>query len=276
MTNPPPNASSANSADSRATIPPRLVEPQPGRRAGDVRDRRRGRDLDGPRQQREHERHRDADDGVADDHDAVGVRRRGPGVERRLRDDARGERPAAPSRPTRRPGTARTARSGRRASTSCESDACSMARNGPTSLPLGLSTPSVAATSSTGNAVLPANTMPGADHQQRPEEQRPPAAEPVGARRQQQRDRGVAEQRQGEEQADLGRRRSRSPRGTARGRPRGSRSRTSAGSGSRTAARRRGWACLRPPDHRAGHGGPAFRARVRMRPTACTAPRPLT
>ena len=35
-----------------------------------------------------------------------------------------------------------------------------MARNGPTSLPLGLSTPSVAATSSTGNAVLPANTIP--------------------------------------------------------------------------------------------------------------------
>ena len=47
-----------------------------------------------------------------------------------------------------------------RASTSCESEACSMARNGPTSLPLGLSTPSVAATSRTGNAVLPANTIP--------------------------------------------------------------------------------------------------------------------
>ena len=74
--------------------PPRLVQAQAGRRAGDARDRRRGRDLDGPREQREHERHRHADDGVADDHDPERVRRHEPGVEGRLRDDARGERPA--------------------------------------------------------------------------------------------------------------------------------------------------------------------------------------
>ena len=42
------------------------------------------------------------------------------------------------------------------------SDACSIGRNGPTSLPDGLSTPSVAATRRTRNPVPPANTAPAA------------------------------------------------------------------------------------------------------------------
>ena len=42
------------------------------------------------------------------------------------------------------------------------SDACSIGRNGPTSLPDGLRTPSVAATRRTTKVVLPANTTPAA------------------------------------------------------------------------------------------------------------------
>ncbi len=48
------------------------------------------------------------------------------------------------------------------------SDACSTARNGPTSLPLGLITPIVAATSSTTNTGVAANTRPAASSRTAP------------------------------------------------------------------------------------------------------------
>jgi hypothetical protein len=48
----------------------------------------------------------------------------------------------------------------RRLGVTSVSDACSIGRKGPTSLPDGLSTPSVAAISRTTKLVLPANTAP--------------------------------------------------------------------------------------------------------------------
>ena len=51
----------------------------------------------------------------------------------------------------------------RRSGTSWLSDACSTARNGPTSLPLGLMTPMVAAAASTAKTGVATNTSPAAN-----------------------------------------------------------------------------------------------------------------
>ena len=156
------------------------------------------------REQREQHAIASPIDGIAHDHDPVGVGRRGAGPERGLGDDAGRQRArSAVGDRARRAGSGRTGRVRPRGSTSCVSDACSTARNGPTSLPLGLMTPSVAATSSTGNTVEVANTRPAPSISSGADEQRAASAEAVGASRQEQRDRGVAEQGEGEQQADL-------------------------------------------------------------------------
>ncbi len=48
----------------------------------------------------------------------------------------------------------------RRSGTTCESAACSMARNGPTSLPVGEMTPMIPATMSSATTSVPANASP--------------------------------------------------------------------------------------------------------------------
>ena len=77
-----------------------------------------------------------------------------------------------------------------------------MARNGPTSLPVGETTPIAPARMSSGSQLVNAKTTPGEDHQDRAGDQHPAAAEPVGVGRQPQRDDRVADERQGQDEAD--------------------------------------------------------------------------
>ena len=90
-----------------------------------------------------------------------------------------------------------------RSVTTCESAACSIDRNGPTSLPLGLMTPMVPASTRSQRLPVDAKTSPAASHQHRADDQHAAASDPIGARREGQRDDGVADERQGQQQAGL-------------------------------------------------------------------------
>ena len=69
-------------------------------------------------------------------------------------------------------------------------------------MPVGLRTPIVPATTSSGIQLVSAKTIAGDDHQERAGDQDTPATQPVGVRRQPQRDHGVADQGQGQDDAD--------------------------------------------------------------------------
>ena len=89
-----------------------------------------------------------------------------------------------------------------RSVTTCESAACSIGRNGPTSCPLGLMTPMVPATTSSPDRGG-GEDEPGRRHQQRADDQHAAAAEAIGARGEKQRDDRVADERQRQQQAGL-------------------------------------------------------------------------
>ena len=148
-----------------------------------------GGDLDRGLSRGKHDRQRRCRRARSRDDRPVGVGwRPSPAVEQHLGDEHRP--PAHPTAVANEP--ARLYQAKTRASaarTRWLSAACSTARNGPTSLPLGLMTPIVAATSSTGEVGRVANTSAGDDHQQRAGDEDPPPAEPVGVRGQPQRDR---------------------------------------------------------------------------------------
>ena len=82
------------------------------------------------------------------------------------------------------------------------SAACSMARNGPTSLPVGETTPIAPARMSSGSQLVNAKTTPATIISAAPGDQHAAAAEPVGVGRQPQRDDRVADERQGQDDAD--------------------------------------------------------------------------
>ena len=116
------------------------------------------------------------------------------------------------------------------------SAACSTARNGPTSFPVGEITPTIAGQDQQRQPVGRARTRcPATTTSRLLDDEDPTPAEPVRVRRQPQRDERVADegQRRGRPRSPAGRGRSR--RGTGRGRPRGTRTRTSARSAARTA-----------------------------------------
>jgi hypothetical protein len=91
----------------------------------------------------------------------------------------------------------------RSAGMACASAACSTARKGPTSLPLGLMTPKVAASKQQPERARAGEEDAGNDHQQCAEQQHAAASGPVGAGRDPKRNRGVPQQRQGQQQANL-------------------------------------------------------------------------
>ena len=146
--------------------------------------------------------HQDPDDRVADDDRAVGVERRGPAVDQGLADQPGAERTGRRRHVAddvvpgerRRPAAVRDGLA--------SSAACSMARNGPTSLPVGEMTPIAPARMSSGTQLVNAKTTPGDDHQPGTRDQDPAPAESVRVRRQPQRDEGVADEREGQDEAD--------------------------------------------------------------------------
>ena len=77
-----------------------------------------------------------------------------------------------------------------------------MARNGPTSLPVGETTPIAPARMSSGSHVVNAKTIPARSIRSGAGDQHAPTAEPVGVGRQPQRDDRVADQRQGQDDPD--------------------------------------------------------------------------
>ncbi len=83
-----------------------------------------------------------------------------------------------------------------------DSAACSIARNGPTSLPVGEMTPIVAARISRGTQSVSAKATPAHDHQDRAGHQDAAPAEPIGMRRQPQREDRVADEREAEHDPD--------------------------------------------------------------------------
>ena len=231
--NPPAKASSANRADSRSDDR-RATGPRPRRRADPVVGVGAARPA--PRRPaRAAERRRPSTSPmqrVADDDRPVGVDSAPsrPPSSAWLSEPGR-QRPDRRRDVARRGCTRRTSRV-RRASghRSRLSAACSTARNGPTSLPVGLMTPIVAARIRSGT--------PARERERRrrratissaPDDEDPPAADPVGVRRQPERDQRVADEGQREDHPDRRAGRGRAPPGTGRGRPRGSRSRTSGG-----------------------------------------------
>ena len=174
ITKPPAKASSANSADRRSTT--RCDRCRPRRvRIGASAPRRGGTSMRG----------RDAANSSAstmpDDarspRSPAGTRptarRRAPMAQ--LGDHARRRARRSRSRTNRRAGTARRCSVRRSAPTSWLSDACSTARNGPTSLPLGLITPIVAATSEHREHRRGHERQAGREHQAGAGEQRPAA-----------------------------------------------------------------------------------------------------
>ena len=177
------------------------------------------------------------DDRVADDDRPVGVDRRQPAVEERLAEQARAERPGRGRDVARRGCTRRTSRSGACPGRSALSAACSTARNGPTSLPVGEITPIVAGEDQQGHPAREGEHDPRHDHQERPGDQDPATAEPVGMGRQPQRDRACRRSASGSGRSRSSAGRGRRRRGTGRGRRPGTRSRTSAASASRTGRR---------------------------------------
>jgi len=82
------------------------------------------------------------------------------------------------------------------------SDACSTAMKGPTSPPLTLITPIVAATSSTQKFPDTAKNHAGCGHEPGTDPQHAASSHRVGVRREPEADRGVAEERQCQQQSD--------------------------------------------------------------------------
>ena len=82
------------------------------------------------------------------------------------------------------------------------SAACSTARNGPTSLPVGETTPIAPARMSSGSQLVNANTMPRDDHQRGAGDEDATPAEPVGLGRQPERDERVADQGERQDEPD--------------------------------------------------------------------------
>ena len=263
MTNPPREGVEREQHRQPEHDPPRLG----GGPAGSRTARRRcrpGTSTAGERQREHRPRAATPTSGVADDHRAV-ARRAAPGrrPDSDLRDDARRPAPRRRSRTSRRGCTRRRRRRPLRSADDLRERRLLDGQERPDL---------VAARADDADrrgdeqhdevGASTAKTTPATDHQHAPT---------ISTRRRPSRSACVVsqseiaaspEQRQREQQPDLARREARSPRDTGPARRRGSRSRTSAARGSRTAARRRGWACLRPPDHRAGHGAPRIRAHV--------------
>ena len=190
MTKPPPKASRANRSDSLNDRPPGLVQAQHdfGRPGGT-------RPCVASTADESHSESRRPAPGRS--------RRRpaGPGGRRRLRPGRRAGMPGRSARPPSAPRAVaneptrlyQANTSVRRSSvTMCESAACSTDRNGPTSFPLGLMTPMVAARSSSNKVAGRGEHDPGQHHQDGPDDQRAPPPEPIGGRRQPQGDRRVA------------------------------------------------------------------------------------
>ena len=86
--------------------------------------------------------------------------------------------------------------------TACDRAACSMARKGPTSYPLGLMTPIVAAARRTTNRSVPMKTRPAPSSSSDPSGQHRRRPIPVGVGAHPERDGGIADQRERQEQAD--------------------------------------------------------------------------
>ena len=80
--------------------------------------------------------------------------------------------------------------------------ACSMDRNGPISLPLGLMTPMMAAAVSSSGLRVSRKTTPASTISSGAEQQHPAAADPVSGGGQPEGDAGVTGQGEGEQQAD--------------------------------------------------------------------------
>ena len=83
------------------------------------------------------------------------------------------------------------------------SEACSIGRNGPTSLPDGLSTPERRGHQEHEEPGAPGEDRAGRGHQQGADDERSPTPDPIGVGRQPQADQRVADERQREEDADL-------------------------------------------------------------------------
>ena len=157
-TKPPAKASSANSIDRLEHDALRPVESE-ARPDGHVLDVPR-RHLDLATQAREQHGQHDAHQGIAHDDQPICVGRRGAPVDGDLGDDPRDERPDRGRERAHQLVSREHRRCAVVAGTSWLSDACSTARNGPTSLPLGLMTPMVAATASTAKMGVATNASP--------------------------------------------------------------------------------------------------------------------
>ena len=253
-TKPPPNASSANSADSRATIPRDRPRPKPS--ADPVGCLRDLRCLDRRADAGEDRGHGETDRGVADEDRPIGVDVGEAGGEQRLRRRSRRQGPDGGRDVAGEvvPGEDR-ASAARRASSGSGPPVRS-ARNGPTSLPVGLITPIVAARMSSGTELV-ARTRP---------RRRPSGATRRSATRRRpirsacvvsQREMSVSPTSVSVRIAPIVSASRPSAQGTGPGRRRGSHSRTSAGSG---VANRRRPSEVRPrrlaisPESRAGPG----------------------
>ncbi len=233
--NPPANASIEKSADSRSTTdrdrpsPNRRRTPSPAAALG-------GASIAGGKPA-EADRHRDPDQRVADDDRPVGVDRGEPAVDQRLADD---------------PGTQRSRRGGDVAGQVVPGE-----RRGPASVWRRLRQPGLLDCQEWPDLVAGRRDHPDrggqdqerwparhcedetrADHQQGPGDENAAASDPIGVRRQPERDERVADERQGQDDPDRQRIEAQRRRDRARGRPRGTRSRTSGGCASRRGAAR--------------------------------------
>ena len=169
-----------------------------------LRSRGHGGRFDGRTDATEDHRHAQPDQGIADDDGAIGVDGGDAAIEQRLRHEPGRERSDGRRDVARRGCTRRTSRVRRAPGVASVSAACSTARNGPTSLPVGLITPMVAARIRSGTQIGNREHETRQDHQERPSDQDPAPAKSIGTRREPERDQRVADEGQGQDDPDRG------------------------------------------------------------------------